>query len=81
MPQLTMNSVSPFIVALGQDDICVGYAKSTTVKQTLGNTGLPFWKYSLVLPDTINDTVNYRYSIVRDGWQYLDRKHDWSEHD
>jgi hypothetical protein len=68
-------------VALGREEICVGSAKSTTVKQSLGNTGLLFWKYGLVLPDTINDTVNYQYSIVRDGWQYLDEKHDWSEHD
>jgi hypothetical protein len=34
-----------------------------------------------MLPDLIYDTENYRYGIVRSGWQYLDKNHYWNELD
>jgi hypothetical protein len=66
-------SLAPEEILLGVVDI--GFSNS------LGDTGLVFWDYATLLPDTIHDTINYRYSILRSGWQYLDAKHEWSEHD
>jgi hypothetical protein len=67
-------------VFLRSNEICLGYANGP-VKTCLGRTGLPFWDYGTVLPDLINDTLNYRYGIVRSGWQYLDNGHEWNSLD
>jgi hypothetical protein len=47
----------------------------------LGGLGLRFWDYATLLPDTIHDTLDYRYSIERSGWQHLNAGHEWSEFD
>jgi hypothetical protein len=61
-------------VILESEDIYLGYADGP-VNHHLGTTDLSFWDYGTLLPDLIFDTANYRYGIVRIGWQYLDMNH------
>ena len=67
-----------FVIA--RDDIRLGHSNGEA-KKNLGSTGLQFWDYGTLLPDLIQDTVNYRYGILRAGWQYLDENHEWDEMD
>jgi hypothetical protein len=61
-------------------EICLGTIQGG-LKHTLGDQQLPCWDYGLLFPDVIGDTINYRYGLVKSGWQYLNEKYEWSEHD
>ena len=77
---MDQNGITFHRIVLDSDDICLGHA-NCKVKNCLGDTELQFWDYGTLLPDLINDTVNYRYGILRTGWQYLDENHVWNEMD
>jgi hypothetical protein len=63
-----------------EEEYCFGKSHGE-FSSTLGNLNLSFWDYGLMFADLIDDPVNFRYGIVRSGWQYLDSEHEWSEHD
>jgi hypothetical protein len=65
-------------VKLVDEEICLGIVGGVFI-ETLGPNELSFWDYATLLPDTIHDTVDYRYSIERSGWQHLNAMHEWSE--
>jgi hypothetical protein len=67
-----------FRVRLVDEEICLGVVGGV-FEQSLGPNALLFWDYATLLPDTIHDTVDYRYSIERSGWQHLTTQHEWSE--
>jgi hypothetical protein len=41
--------------------------------------GYIFWGYGLMLPDLLRNAGRYRYSLIRHGWQHLDKDFQWSE--
>ena len=61
-------------------EICLGTLKGG-LDPSLGDLQIPYWNYGLLFPDEIGDTTNFRYAIVQSGWQYLNEKYEWSEHD
>ena len=61
------NGITFHRIVLDSDNICLGHA-NCKVKNCLGDTDLQFWDYGTLLSDLINDTVNYRYGILRTGW-------------
>jgi hypothetical protein len=61
-------------------EICLGTLRDG-LDPSLGDLQKPFWTYGLLFPDVIGDTTNFRYAIVQSGWQYLNQKYQWSEHD
>jgi hypothetical protein len=67
-------------VHLAEEEICLGVVDGESTK-TLGGQALPFWDYGLIFPDLIEDIVNFRYGVMRSGWQYLDKEQKWSEHE
>ena len=62
-----------------ESEICFGKDGSDKFKNTLGDYCLPFWDYGILFPDIIHDTGDFRYAIVKTGWQYLDVDQKWSE--
>jgi hypothetical protein len=67
-------------VLLVDDEIYLGTV-GAAFNLEIGGLGLQFWDYATLLPDTIHDTHEYRYSIERSGWQHLNARHEWSEFD
>ena len=61
-------------------EICFGEVGGV-ITETIGDDNLQFWDYGLMFADIINDTLEYRYALVRSGWQYLNGNSEWSEHD
>ena len=61
-------------------EFCFGNHDGLVV-ETLGEVNLPFWAYALLFADLIEDIENFRYAVVRNGWQYLNAEYEWSEHD
>jgi hypothetical protein len=64
-----------------EQEICFGRVDGDDFEKNLGHLNLPFWDYGVLFPDLIEDTVAFRYAIVRTGWQYLNVKHEWSEYE
>ena len=64
-----------------EQELCLGPADGPR-KETISHQNLKFWGCALLFAEEIEDTINYRYAIVRsDGWQYLNGDHEWSEHE
>jgi hypothetical protein len=67
-------------VLLSADKIYLGMV-GVAFNVEIGGLGLQFWDYATLLPDTIHNTHEYRYSIEQTGWQHLNARHEWSEFD
>jgi hypothetical protein len=51
-----------------EQEICFGKVDGEVFEQSLGHLNLPLWDYGILFPDLIEDTVTFRFAIVRTGW-------------
>ncbi len=51
------------------------------INQSLGSDNLPFWDYALMFADLVGTIHQFRYAIVRSGWEHLSVNNEWSTHD
>jgi hypothetical protein len=75
-----MHGMTFHRIKLVEEEVDMG-TEAEGLSKVLGKEQLSFWGYGIMFPDLINDINNYRYSILRSGWQYLDCEHKWSEHE